>query len=304
MNIPYSELHAHSCYSVLDGLPTPEEYVIRAKELGLKSMAITDHGTLAGHRDMYKAGIKHDMKIILGVEAYFNPGEVGEKLSKARRDEGENAYHHVILLAKNDNGLRNLNLMSAEAWRTDFYQKPRVAMELLDRYKEDIIVSAACVGGVIGRSIMNDDLEAARDWAIKFKEVMGDDFYGEIHDSDDLIKPGYTKAMLEIMDSLDIPTIITSDCHYAREEDLWLEEALLILNTNPKKNPEYDGSKAQTMSMLEKFNYLYPERRMTFQEVQVYLSSAQTKREKLLRWGIEREDVFHNTVEISEKIGG
>ena len=64
MNIPYSELHAHSSYSVLDGLPTPEEYVIRAKELGLKSMAITDHGTLAGHRDMYKAGIKHDMKII------------------------------------------------------------------------------------------------------------------------------------------------------------------------------------------------------------------------------------------------
>lgn len=303
MSIPYSELHAHSCYSILDGLPTPEEYILRAKELGLESIAITDHGSNAGHREMYDAGKDHDMKIILGQEMYFNPTETGDTLSKARRDEGENAYHHMIVLAKNDRGLRNLNAMSAHAWKHDFYQKPRVAIDVLSRFKSDLVVTAACVGGVVGRAIMNDDIEGARNWAIQFKEVMGEDFYGEIHAEDDLIKPGYTKTMLDIMDSLDIKTVITSDCHFAKLDDLWIEESLLILNTNPKKNPTAELSQMQKMELLEKFNYLYPDRKMTFEKVQVYLSTAQEKRAKLLQLGIEREDVFYNTLEVSDKIG-
>lgn len=289
--------------SILDGLPSPEEYVIRAKELGLTAIAQTDHGSMCGHREMYDAGVKHDMKIILGQEAYFNPGEKGETLTKARRDAGENAYNHMIVLAKNDEGLKNLYRMSEIAWREDFYQKPRITLDLLDQYKDGLIVTAACVGGVVGRAIMNDDLATAKQWAIKFKEVMGEDFYGEIHDGDDLIKPGYTKSMLDIMDSLDIPTIITSDCHYANKDQLMMEESMLILNTNPKKNPDADITKAQTMDLLERFNYLYPDRRMSFQEVQVYLSSAEEKRHNLLKFGIEREDVFVNTVKVAEKIG-
>jgi len=301
--LPYAELHAHSCYSILDGLPTPEEYIVRAKELDLRGIAITDHGSNAGHREMYDAGVKHDMKIILGQEMYFNPTETGDTLSKARRDEGENAYHHMIVLAKNDNGLRNLNAMSAHAWKHDFYQKPRVAIDVLARFKDDLVVTAACVGGVVGRAIMNDDLEGAKNWAIQFKEIMGDDFYGEIHAEDDLIKPGYTKSMLDIMDELEIKTIITSDCHFAKLDDLWIEESLLILNTNPKKNPTAELNKMQQMELLEKFNYLYPDRKMSFQEVQVYLSTAQEKRDKLMQLGLDRPDVFYNTVEISDKIG-
>lgn len=303
MSLPYAEIHAHSCYSILDGLPSPEEYILRAKELDLNAMAITDHGSNAGHREMYDAGVKHGIKVILGQEMYFNPTETGDTLSKARRDEGENAYHHMIVLAKNDNGLRNLNAMSAHAWKHDFYQKPRVAIDVLADYKEDLIVTAACVGGVVGRAIMNDDLDAARNWAIQFKEIMGDDFYGEIHAEDDLIKPGYTRTMLEIMDSLDIKTVITSDCHFAKLDDLWIEESLLILNTNPKKNPEVELNKMQKMELLEKFNYLYPDRKMTFQEVQVYLSTAQEKHAKLLELGLDRPDVFYNTIEVSDKIG-
>lgn len=304
MSLPYAELHAHSCYSVLDGLPTPEEYVVRAKELDLNAMAITDHGSNAGHRELYDAGVKHDMKIILGQEMYFNPTETGDTLSKARRDEGENAYNHMIVLAKNNEGLKNLNRMSEHAWKHDFYQKPRVAIDVLEKYKDGLIVTAACIGGVVGRAIMNNDLEGARDWAIQFKEIMGDDFYGEIHAEDDLIKPGYTKDMLDIMDDLDIKTIITSDCHFAKLEDLWIEESLLILNTNPKKATDIDMKKMEKMELLEKFNYLYPDRKMTFQEVQVYLSTAQEKRDKLLKLGLHREDVFYNTIEISDKIGG
>lgn len=302
MALPYSELHAHSAYSVLDGLPSPEEYVIRAKELGLESIALTDHGSNAGHREMYDAGVKHGVKIILGQEMYFNPTQTGDTLSKARREDGENAYHHMIVLAKNNEGLKNLNELSAHAWKKDFYQKPRVAFDVLAEHKEGLVVTAACVGGIIGRQIMNDDLDSAREWAARFKELLGDDFYGEIHPEDDLIKADYTKNMLEIMDDLEIKTIITSDCHYARPEDLWLEESVLILNTNPKKNTEVDASKLATMELLEKFNYLYPDRRMTFQEIQVYLSSAEEKRHRLLQLGIEREDVFYNTVELSDKI--
>ena len=303
MSLPYAELHAHSCYSILDGLPTPEEYILRAKELDLDAMAITDHGSNSGHREMYDAGVKHNVKVILGQEMYFNPTETGDTLSKARRDEGENAYHHMIVLAKNDNGLRNLNAMSAHAWKHDFYQKPRVAIDVLAQYKDDLIVTAACVGGVVGRAIMNDDLEGATNWAIQFKEIMGDDFYGEIHAEDDLIKPGYTKNMLDIMDSLNIKTVITSDCHFAKLDDLWIEESLLILNTNPKKNPTAELSKMQKMELLEKFNYLYPDRKMTFQEVQVYLSTTQEKHAKLLEIGLDRPDVFYNTAEVAEKIG-
>ena len=301
--IEYAEIHLHTERSVLDGFSTPKEYCKRANELGIKELAITDHSTMAGHDDMLDACEEHGIKAILGVEAHISPTDRFDKQSKAKRQDGEDSYNHIILLAKNDNGLLNLHKIEEAAWSEGFYGKPRCDFELLDMYGDDLIITSACVSGLIARNIMNGKPERAEDWIAQFKDRFGDDFYVEVQEHNEQIQAGLNHKLLELADRFEVKSIITSDCHFHSEEVRWIEEAMLILNTNPKKNPDIDMSKLEKMEIMEKFNYLYPERQMSFEHIDVYLQSGQTLHDKMVAQGITRTDIFSNTIEIAAKVG-
>lgn len=304
MAIEYAELHCHHQYSVLDGLSTAEEYCVRAKEVGIDTLAITDHSTLAGHREHYNACVKHDIKCILGVELHLSVGSRHDKIAKAKRQDGEDNenYYHLVALAKNDNGLKNLHEMERLAWTEGFYGKPQVDMELLDRFGDDIIITSACVSGPIARNLMKGEEARAIEWFNNLHDRFEDDFYIELQDHNEGISPGLNKKLIEVADKNGAGIVATRDCHHADPKTLWLQEALLILNTKPKKATQMPDQKA-TGSFLEVFNYLYPERTMTFEKAEVCLMSAQYTYNKFIEQGIERLDMFSNTLEIAAKIG-
>lgn len=302
--IDFVDLHCHSHYSPLDGLDTPEDLVKRAKEIGLKALSITDHGTLAGSRDMLKAGIKHDFPVLLGVEAYQAGSDNRfDRIKKADRKEGEDAYNHLILIAKNDNGLRNIQTIQSLAWTESYYGKPLLDFDLVSEYGDDIIVSSACVSGLVARSLINGDEERAEYWAKKFHDRFGDNYFVELQTHNNDISAGLNNKLLDLADRLGIKPIITTDTHFAREEDKWIEDALLILNTMPKNIAQIDYGHMAKLEFMDKYNYLYPERQMTFEKIDVFLQNGETLHEKMKKQGIDRTDIYENTVAILETCG-
>ncbi len=302
--IDYCELHLHTDKSILDGVSTAAEYCKRAHEIGIDTLACTDHSTSAGHREFYKTCTANNIKAILGAELHFAPDRF-DKRSKAKRQDGEDSelYYHLIALAKNDNGLKNLYAMEQKAWTEGFYSKPRVDFELLERYHDDIIITSACVSGPISRNIINGKEDYALEWMHKFKDLFADDFYIELQDHNEAISPGLNHKLMDMADSNGVKMVATSDCHHASPEDLWLQEAFLILNTSPKKNTGADLTSMDKMNLLEKFNYLYPDRTMTFEHADVHLSNADEKFVRFEQQGITRTDIFTNTREVADKIG-
>ncbi len=295
----YVPLHVHSQYSLLDGADSPEAYVLRAKELDIPSLSITDHGTLSGHREFYFAAKEHGVKPILGLEAYISSTDRFDKRAKKNRQDGTSVYNHITLLAKNAAGLDDLNRLSELAWSEGYYFKPRIDTELLFEYSNNLIVLSGCLNGLIAKSIEDDDAVSAGLWARDFKEVFGDRFFMEVQSHN---PPAINHALLELADSMGIEPVMASDCHYARPEDLWIEEALLILATNPKVSPDADMSKAAKMDILDRFNYLYPDRQMTFSDLQLYLRDYATERQMFQAQGIDRTDIFENTNVISDMV--
>lgn len=296
----YTELHLHDHYSTLDGLNTPAEYMTRAKELGMTHLAQTNHGTLGGHREFQKAAKDAGIIPILGVEAYFSATGRHDRRSKAKRTDGTAAYNHLIILAEDERGLQSLNRLNEIAWTEGFYNKPRIDIEVLEEYNEGLIILSGCMGSVISKALEAGDLDTAMQWSHKFKSIFGDRFFMEVqaHNPVDL-----NKGLLHIADAMGIKPVVTSDCHYANPEDLWIEEAMLILSTNPKANMKADLAKSQKMDILERFNYLYPDRTMTFEKIEIYLRSAQDHLNGLAKQGIDRTDVVDNTGLIAERIG-
>ena len=296
----YINLHTHTWYSPLDGLNSPAEYMERARELGMSHLAITDHGTLSGHREFQKAAKTAGITPILGMEGYISSTDRFDKRAQAKREDGTSVYNHITLLSQNETGLRTLNRLSQTAYEEGYYFKPRIDTELLFSDNEGLIVLSGCMSGLIAKSILNDDLFTARRIAEQYKAALGDSFYIEIMSSND---PALNHALLAIADEFGIKPVMTTDCHYAKKEDLWLEEAFLILSTNPKPNHAANIEKSQKMKMLERFNYLYPERRMSFQEIEVYLRDYRTEQQAFEAQGITRTDIYTNTLEIGQRIG-
>jgi len=293
----------------MDGLSTADEYCKRANELGIKSLALTDHSTCAGHRDFLKACTENNIKAILGVEAHLAGGmrqdSRFERTTKAKRQDGEDSelYYHMILLAKNQNGLENIYKMQEKAWNESFYNKPLIGLDLLEDYHEDVIVTSACVSGPIARNIINEKEEYALKWLTTIKDIFHDDFYIELQDHNEGISKGLNHKLLKMADDNGVKVLATRDCHHADPADLWIQEALLILNTNPKKNSEVDADVLRDKDFMERLGYLYPERKMTFEHAEVSLMSPEYTNQKFLDQGIDRPDLFRNTIEVSDKIG-
>jgi len=283
----------------MDGLNSPAELMQAAKNLGHTGIAITDHGTLSSHRDMQIAAQELGLNPILGLEAYISPTDRFDKSSKT--DKTVQAYNHIILLAKNENGLKNLNILSEIAWTEGYYHKPRIDREVLSQYGDDLIVLSGCMNGLISKAIERDELKEARMLTEWFKNRFKDDFYIEIqpHNPVEL-----NNKLLELADEFKIKPVITGDCHYARKEDRAVEEAMLILSTSPKINRDADFEASRKMTdVFERFNYLYPDRRISFQDIDVYITSREELEQHMSSQGITRKDIYSNSYEIEKKIG-
>ena len=294
----FTHLHVHSYYSLMDGLNSPKDLCQAALDAGQTTIAITDHGTLSSHREMQIAAKEVGIKPILGVEAYIAPTDRFDRSSKT--DKSIQAYNHIILLAKNKKGLENINILQELAWNEGFYHKPRIDREILKQYKEGIIVLSGCLNGLICKAIEKENFEDAVEVLKEFKENFGEDFYIEVQSHN---PPEINNKLLELADELGIKPVATGDAHYAKAEDKILEEALLILSTSPKSDKEADFDMSRQMpNMLDRFNYLYPDRRISFQDYNLFIQSRKEIEGDFNNSGIIRTDIFDNTMEIAQKI--
>lgn len=268
----YTELHLHTYYSLLDGLNSPEEYMKRAAEIGMTHIAQTDHGTNSGHRDFQKAAKAAGIVPILGQEMYISPTTRFDVRPVKKREDNTQAYNHVIVLAQNETGLRNLNQLSEIAWTEGFYSKPRIDMDAFEEHNDGLIVLSGCLNGLVAKAIANGQPALAESYTMEFKRIFGDRFFMEIqaHNGREI-----NDGLFGLAEKHKVLPVMTSDCHFARQEDLWLEEAMLILSTNPKSSKEFDYSKAKKMDMLERFNYAYPDRPMSFEQFDLWLHTAE-----------------------------
>jgi len=291
--------HSHSYYSLLDGYSSPEELIKRASDIGMSALSITDHGSLSGHRELVKAANDHGVKPILGLEAYFTTDRL-DKRSKKERTPDDQIYNHLIVLAKDDTGLDNLNRLSENAWEEGFFVKPRTDFDMLEKYGDGLVVLSGCMNGIIAKALENNNETLAKQYAGWFRDVFGEDFYIEIQPHN---PASLNLALLSLADSGGIKSAVTLDCHYAAPEDRIAEEIMLILGTHPKIDKESDFGKSRKIKdLMERLDYLYGERQMSFKDLDIWLMNYTDLKERMISQGIDREDIYENTVEISEKI--
>jgi len=282
----------------MDGLNSPAELVKAAKDAGQTSLAITDHGTLSSHREMQIACKDQGIKPILGVEAYISPTDRFDRASKT--DKSIQAYNHIILLAKNKKGLENINILQELAWNEGFYHKPRIDREILNEYSEGVIVLSGCLNGLISKCIEKNEFSEAKLILKDFKKNFGEDFYIEVqaHNPKEI-----NEGLLSLADELKIKAVATGDAHFAKEEDRILEEAMLILSTSPKADKEADFEMSRQMKdMLDRFNYLYPDRKISFVDYNLFIQTRAEIEADFNKAGIDRTDIYTNTMEIASKI--
>lgn len=293
--------HSHSFYSLLDGYSSPEELVKRAVEVGMQSISITDHGTLSGHRDMVKAANQHGVKPILGLEAYFTIDRT-DKRSRKERSVDEQVYNHLVILAKDDTGLDNMNFISRNSWEEGFFIKPRTDFEMLESNREGLVVLSGCMNSIIAKAFENGNPAAAKQYAGWFKDVFGDDFYMEVQPHNPF---EVNDRLLKLADSMNIKPVVTLDCHFSSPEDRVAEEIMLILGTHPKVLKDADFNKSRKIKdLIERLDYLYGDRQMSFKDLDIWLMGYEDIKSRMISQGIEREDIYENSVEISEKIKG
>ena len=222
-------LHVHTEYSQLDGLSKVKELVEVAVKNGMKALAITDHGSCAGHKDLEIECRKQGIKPIFGCEFYFFEG--GDMPTK------EDGNRHIIVFAKNKQGLENLYEMYNNSF-DKFYRKPHINMELLKKYKEGLIVSSACIGGNIAQHIMKGNYDTAKEWVNKYKEIFNDDFYLEVQPNDIPEQYIVNKEIFRLAKETKTKVLATNDIHYTYEEDCQVHEVQLALQVKQKWNSD------------------------------------------------------------------
>jgi len=284
----------------MDGLNTPKELLEAAQKAGQKALAITDHGTLSSHRDMQIAAKELGMKPILGLEAYISATDRFDKRAVSKREDNTSLYNHIILLAKDDLGLKNLQKLSQIAWTEGYYHKPRIDIDALFEFGDGIIVVSGCMNGLISKAIERGDNEKAREYVKMFKERFGKDFYIEVqaHNPESL-----NTALLALADEFEVKPVATGDCHFAKKEERDLEELLLILSTKPTQNKDADYASGRAQSnIIDRFDHLYPNRPISFADINVYIQSYDEINMDFEKAGITRKDIYESSLEIVEKI--
>lgn len=224
----YVHLHNHTHHSLLDGMTKIDALVERVKMMGMKAVAMTDHGTLSGTIDFYKACKGEGIKPIIGMEAY-----VAARKHTDKEAQYDKARYHLIILAMNNRGYENLMRLSTIANLDGLYYKPRIDHDLLEKYNEGLIILSGCASGEIGESLKNGNYEPAKKTAQWYKKVFGDRYYLEIQDHgewEDQLK--INKGVEKLSKELDIPRVLTGDAHYLNKDDAPAHEILLCVGTN------------------------------------------------------------------------
>ena len=297
----YAGLHVHTHYSLFDGIATPEEYLSRAVDLKMPALAITDHGTLSGHREFYRTAKSKGIKPILGLEGYMC-ADISDTRDKSEREGQQDlVYNHIILLAKNQIGLDNLNKISELSWTDGFFKKPRFDFEILEKYREGIIVTSACPSSVIVKALEENEFAIAKKHIKWFKNNFGNDYYIEVmpHNT-----PEINKSLIELADEFEIKVIVTPDCHHSDTSQKEIQEFKLLMNTHGKVNKEatYEKSKKKT-NMMERLDYLYGEdRQITFNKFDIHLLSYDEIKLAMEKQGIDRPDIYSNTLLLADTV--
>ena len=256
----FTHLHVHTEYSLLDGSSKIKELAVRAKELGMDSMAITDHGAMYGVIDFYRAAREAGIKPILGCEVYVAPGSRFDR----ENVHGEDRYYHLVLLAENNEGYQNLMKIVSKGYVDGFYYKPRVDMEVLKTYHKGIIALSACLAGEVPRFLARGLYEEAKEAVLKYQEIFGrGNYFLELQDHGIPMQRQVNQGIIRLSRELDIPLVATNDCHYINAEDWEAHDILLCIQTGKKVADEnrmrYEGGQYYVKSeeeMRELFSYI------------------------------------------------
>ncbi|MDX1920625.1 MAG: DNA polymerase III subunit alpha, partial [Candidatus Caenarcaniphilales bacterium] len=224
-SIPHVPLHVHTEYSLLDGASRIPELVRRAKEIGMPALGISDHGVMFGCFELFQECKKQGIKPIIGSEIYLINGDHTDKSTRL-------PLYHLVLLAKNDKGYKNLTEIVSEANVHGFYYKPRISKEYLKQRSEGLICLTACLGGEVPNLLMNGKYEEAKKAALEYKEMFGDDFYLEMQDHGIPEEARVNSQMTKLATEIGCKTVITNDSHYTKKEDAIVHDAILCLQTN------------------------------------------------------------------------
>ncbi len=270
----YVHLHNHTHYSLLDGLQKIKPMLDRVQELGMESIAITDHGTLSGAIDFYKEAGGRGVKPLIGMEAYVASRKHTDK--DPSKDKGR---FHLILIAMNNTGYQNLMRLSTIANLEGFYHKPRIDHELLEKYHEGLICLSGCIGGEVGEALRYGEDKRAKEIALWYKNLFGDRYYFEIQDH------GYqweeqrkiNDKLLTMSKELDIPGVLTCDAHYLTHDDQEAHEILLCVQTG---------------------SFLTDQNRMSLTDTDLYVSDP---KDLIARWGKDHPDLIRNTKVIADR---
>ncbi len=267
----FVHLHIHSEFSLLDGANRIKDLPKRAKELGMDSIAITDHGVMYGAIDFYKACKAEGVKPIIGCEVYVAPRSRFDKEPNI-----DNKYNHLILLAKNNEGYKNLSKLVSIGFVDGYYYKPRIDLEVLEKYSEGLICLSACLAGAVNQALLNGQNEKAEEVALWHKRVFGDDYYIEIQNNGIQEQVLANQKLVALARKLDIPLVATNDAHYLRREDAYNHEVLLCIQTGKR------------MSDMD---------RMRFETDELYVKSP----EEMIEYFKAFPDAIENTVKIADK---
>lgn len=225
-------LHIHSEYSLLDGMIRVGDLVNYAKENELPAIAITDHGVMYSAVEFYELAKHNDINPLIGCEFYVHDGDIHAK------DNNHNPLYHLILIAKDNKGYKNLIKLVSTAWCEGFYYKPRINFELLKEYHEGLVCCSACLGGEVLQNLLKGEYTKAKDVAQQYKDLFGDDYYIELQDHNLDEQKRTNPDLMKIAKELGIKIVVTNDSHYLRKEDADAQDTLLCLQTNANKDDE------------------------------------------------------------------
>ena len=268
----FTHLHVHTEYSLLDGAARIKDLVARAKELGMESVAITDHGVMFGVIDFYRECLDQGIKPIIGCEVYTAARTMADKDIDKDKYQG-----HLVLLAKNNQGYKNLIKIVSAGFTKGFYYKPRIDKNILRQHSEGIIALSACLAGDVQRKLMNRDYQGAKGEALALRDIFGEDnFYLELQDQGLEEEANILPDMIRLHEETGIPFVATNDVHYVRQEDAKAHDVLLCI---------------QTAATVDEEN------RMRFPNDQFYLKSENEMRKIFANF----PDACDNTVKVAEQ---
>ena len=272
-NIPdFVHLHVHTQYSLLDGAIRIDDLLQRAAQFGMQSVAITDHGTMFGVVDFYQKATKAGIKPIIGIEIYVAPRTRFDKTPIDNRD-----LSHLILLAENQEGYRNLCKLASAAQLEGFYYKPRIDKQILKENSSGLIAMTACLHGEIPRRILDGKMEVADAVAREYLDIFGENhFYLEVQNNGIEIQDRVNAALLDMSQRLSIPLVASNDCHYLDKDDVRAHDVLLCIQTGKT---------------------IHDDNRLKFRTDQLYFKS----KEEMAAFFGTYPNAISNTVDIAER---